>query len=117
MLFGNIVTPLIGLTIAGAAALIARQRGVLKLVSIVFLVLAVVLVVGGVTFLADFGSLLPTLGERVTPAFRAATTKTVVIALLAAAAAVWLGVGGLRAARDGRSSGPADKSADLVVGH
>ena len=116
-LFGSIVTPIIGLAIAGSAAVVARQAGVLTLVSVLALVLAGVLVAGGVMFLVDFGAVAPNLSERVSPAFRAATTKTAVIALLAAAASAWLGLAGLRAVRSARSRGPEDKSAGLVVGH
>jgi hypothetical protein len=115
-LFGSIATPLIGLTIAAVAALVARQRIMLMVVSLVFLLLALVLVVGGVAFLVDFGGISAKLSERVTPAFHAATVKTTVIALLAALASVWLGLGGLRVARAGAVVSD-DKAAGLVVGH
>ncbi len=117
LLVGSVVTPIIGLTFAGCSALIARHRGVLLTVSVVSLVLGLLLIIGGVTFLSDFGAVAPDLSERVAPAFRAATTKTVVVALLAAGAAVWLGLGGLQALRAGRTSGPEDRSRGLVVGH
>jgi hypothetical protein len=115
-LFGSIVTPLIGLTIAAAVALIARQHGVLMVVSLVFLLLALILVLGGVTFLVDFGGISAKLSERVTPAFHAATVKTTVIALLAAVASVWLGLSGWRVARKAGAEGSEDRSAGLVVG-
>ncbi len=117
LLFGSIVTPIIWLTIAGAAALIARQYRGLMVVSLVFLLLALVLVIGGVAFLVDFGGISAKLSERVTPAFHAATVKTAVIAVLAAVASVWLGLGGLRVAREARVEGNENRSAGLVVGH
>jgi hypothetical protein len=117
LLFGSIVTPIIGLTIAGAAALIARQYRGLMVVSQVFLLLALVLVIGGVAILVDFGGISAKLSERVTPAFHAATVKTAVIAVLAAVASVWLGLGGLRVVREARVEGNGNRSAGLVVGH
>ena len=116
-LLGNIVTPIIGLSIAAAAALINRQRGVLMVVSLAFLLLALILVVGGVTFLVDFGGISAKLSERVTPAFHAATVKTAVIALLAAVASIWLGLGGWRVARAAGADESVDRTAGLVVGH
>jgi hypothetical protein len=116
-LFGNVVTPIIGLTIAAATALIMRQRGMLVAVSLVFLLLAVLLVVGGAVFLADFGGMAAKLSERVTPAFHAATVKTAVIAVLAAVASVSMGWGGFRAARAAQAAMRDDKTAGLVVGH
>lgn len=115
-LVGSIVTPLIGLTIAAAAALVARQRGALMVVSLVFLLLALVLVIGGVTFLVDFGGISAKLSERVTPAFHAATVKAIVIVLLATVASVWLGLSGWRVARDAGAQDSGDRSAGLVVG-
>ncbi len=117
LLFGSVVTPIIGLAIAGAAALIARQRVGLMVVSLVFLLLALFLVIGGVAFLVDFGGIAAKLSERVTPAFRAATVKTTVIAVLAALASCWLGLGGWRAARAAGAGANDGRSAGLVVGH
>ena len=113
---GSIVTPVLGLTVAAAAALIARQRGVLTVVSVVFLLLAAVLLIGGTAFLVDFGGIAAKVSERVAPAFRAATVKTAVIALLAILSSVWLGLGGLRVARTAGREAIGDRSAGLVVG-
>jgi len=96
---GNVVTPILGLSIASAAALVARQRVVLKVISLAFLVLALGLVLGGIAFLAGVGAVAAHIGENMAAAFRAATARTVVIGLLAAVASGWLGVGGWRAAR------------------
>ena len=115
-LIGGIVTPVLGLTIAAAAALIARQRGMLAVVSVMFLLLAMVLLIGGTAFLVDFGGIAAKLSERVTPAFRAATVKTSVIGLLAILTSVWLGLGGLKVVRAAGLEASGDRSAGLVVG-
>ncbi|HEU4828781.1 MAG TPA: hypothetical protein VFT04_06270 [Gemmatimonadales bacterium] len=118
LLFNSMVTPLLGLAIAGAAAIVARHRGTLRLISGVFLALAGLAIVGGLLFIIDFSALASTLSERVTPGFEVATWKTVAIVLLAAPVAAWLGIGGLRAARaDEGPEGSNDSTAGLVVGH
>ena len=118
LVFNSMVTPLLGLAIAGASAIIARHHGILRLVSGVLLAVAAFAVIGGILFVIDFSALSSTLSERVTPGFEVATWKTVVIVLLAAPVAAWLGIGGFRAARaDAAPAGPQDGSARLVVGH
>jgi hypothetical protein len=117
LVFNSMVTPLLGLAIAAAAAIVARHYGTLRLISGVFLALAVFAVVGGLLFIVDFSALSSSLSDRVTPGFEIATWKTVAIVLLAAPVAAWLGLGGLRAAR--AEAGPAGPqgSSGLVVGH
>ncbi len=118
LVFNSMVTPLLGLAIAGASAIVARHHGVLRLVSGVLLAVAAFAVIGGILFVIDFSALSSTLSERVTPGFEVATWKTVVIVLLAAPVAAWLGIGGFRAARaDAVPEGPEGGSARLVVGH
>lgn len=116
LVFNSMVTPLLGLAIAAASAIVARHWGTLRLISVVFLALAVLAVVGGLLFIVDFSALASSLSERVTPGFKVATWKTVAIVLLAAPVAAWLGIGGLRAAR--ADEGPeGSQGAGLVIGH
>ena len=113
--FNSLVTPLLGLVIAAAAALIADHRRTLQVVSVVFLAMGAFAAVGVLLFLVDFGGIAKGLGEASAPTFRAATWKAVVLALLLLPVAVWFGVGGLRAARStpGEAGGG---SGNLVVG-
>lgn len=118
LVFNSMVTPLLGLAIAAASAIVARHVGTLRLVSGVFLALAAFAVLGGLLFLIDFSALSAGLSERVTPGFEVATWKTVAIVLLAAPVAAWLGIGGLRVARaEAGSAGSRSNDAGLVVGH
>lgn len=113
--FNSLVTPLLGLVLAAAAALIARQYRALRVVSVAFLVVAAFALVGGLLFLVDYNGVSSGLSERAASAFRVATWKTALIALLVVPAALWFGIGGLRAA----SARPADgegTSGSLVVG-
>lgn len=117
LVFNSMVTPLLGLAIAAAAAIVARHRGTLRLISGAFLALAALAVLGGLLFIIDFSALTSSLSERVTPGFKVATWKTVAIVLLAAPVAAWLGIGGLRAARAGVGPEGSQGSSGLVVGH
>ena len=118
LVFNSMVTPLLGLAVAAASAIVARHVGTLRIVSGVFLALAVFAVLGGILFVVDFTALSAGLSERVTPGFEVATWKTVAIVLLAIPVAAWLGIGGLRAARaEAGSAGSRSNDAGLVVGH
>jgi hypothetical protein len=118
LVFNSMVTPLLGLAIAAASAIVARHVGTLRLISGLFLALAVFAVLGGLLFIIDFNALSAGLSERVTPGFEVATWKTVAIVLLAIPVAAWLGIGGLRAARaEAGSAGSRSNDAGLVVGH
>jgi hypothetical protein len=117
LVFNSMVTPLLGLAIAAAAAIVARHWGTVRLISVVFLALAVLAVLGGLLFIVDFSALASSLSERVTPGFKVATWKTVAIVLLAAPVAAWLGIGGLRAARADVGPAGSQGSSGLVVGH
>jgi len=111
--FNSIVTPILGLVIAAAAALIARHRKVLLTVSGVFLALAAFAVIGGLIFVLDYNGLAGGLSERAAAGFRVATWKTALIVLLLIPAAIWFGIGGLRAAG---TDGAPDSSGDLIIG-
>jgi|SRR5688572_3649480 hypothetical protein len=115
--FNALVTPLLGLAIAAAVALLAGHRGVLLMVSVLFLLLAGFVAIGGTTFLLDSGKVTANLGAEASRSFRVATWKTIVVVLCALPAAVWFGISGLRAAR---SASPLDESqgsgSGLVVG-
>lgn len=117
LVFNSMVTPLLGLAIAAASAIVARHRGTLRLISGVFLALAALAVIGGLLFIVDFTALASSLSERVTPGFQVATWKTVAIVLLAAPVAAWLGIGGLRAARADVGPEGSQARSGLVVGH
>ena len=69
------------------------------MVSVLFLLLAAFVAVGGVTFLMDSGKVTADLGPEALRSFRVATWKTIVVVLCALPAAVWFGITGLRAAR------------------
>lgn len=115
--FNALVTPLLGLAIAAAVAFLAGHRGVLLMVSVLFLLLAAFVAVGGVTFLMDSGRVTSNLSAEASRSFRVATWKTIVVVLCALPAAVWFGITGLRAAR---SASVLDESqgsgSGLVVG-
>jgi hypothetical protein len=117
LVFNSMVTPLLGLAIAAASAIVARHRGTLRLISGVFLALAALVVIGGLLFVVDYTALASSLSERVTPGFQVATWKTVAIVLLAAPVAAWLGIGGLRAARADVAPEGSEGRSGLVVGH
>lgn len=117
LLFNSMVTPLLGLVIAGAAALIARHRKTLAFISALFLALGALTVVGGILFLVDFNALAPGLNTGVTGAFKVATWKTILIVLFMLPAAFWFGFGGLRAARGVKAvSASQNTDGNLVVG-
>jgi hypothetical protein len=71
--------------------------------------------VGGLLFVIDYGGVSSGLSERAASSFRVATWKTAVIALLVVPAALWFGIGGLRAA-NARPAGGEGTSGSLVVG-
>ena len=97
--FNALVTPLLGLAIAAAVAFLAGHRGVLLMVSVLFLLVALFVAVGGVTFLLDSGKVTANLGAEASRSFRVATWKTIVVVLCALPAAIWFGITGLRAVR------------------
>lgn len=115
--FNALVTPLLGLAIAAAVAFIVGHRGVLLMVSVLFLLMALFATVGGVTFLMDFGKVTAGLGEEASRSFRVATWKTLFIVLLALPAALWFGISGFRAARGTTVlDGSQGSGSGLVVG-
>ena len=115
--FNALVTPLLGLAIAAAVALLAGHRGVLLMVSVLFLLLAGFVAIGGTTFLLDSGQVTANLGAEASRSFRVATWKTIVVVLCALPAAVWFGISGLRAARSASALDESQGSGSgLVVG-
>jgi hypothetical protein len=115
LVFNSTVTPVLGLVIAAAAAIVAGQWRTLKAVSVLFLVVAALALVGGLMFLVDYSGIAGGLDERAAGSFRVATWKTAMIVLLLLPAAIWLGIGGLRAAR-GAAVRVHDRNENLVVG-
>ncbi|HEX6645478.1 MAG TPA: hypothetical protein VF037_12425 [Gemmatimonadales bacterium] len=115
LVFNSTVTPVLGLVIAAAAAIVAGQWRALRVISVLFLVVAAVALVGGLMFLVDYSGIAGGLDERAAGSFRVATWKTALIVLLLLPAAIWLGIGGLRASRGG-SAPVQDRNANLVVG-
>ena len=120
ILLSAVVTPLLALGIAFAAAFLARHRVVVRVLSALALALGVALLVAVVVFLFDYGVLAKDIDPRVASGFRVATWKTVGTMLIAIPAVFWFGIGGWRAAKDGGGSagqgGSGRRSSSLVVG-
>ena len=87
----------------------------LRVVSVVFLALAIFAILGAVLFVVDFSGISSGLGERSAPGFTVATWKTVAIAVLLLPAAAWFGVEGLRVSGRAPAQVQGDRG-NLVVG-
>lgn len=115
-----VITPLLALGIAFAAAFLARHRLVVRVLAALSLAAGIALVGAVVLFLVDYSVLATDIDPRVAPGFRVATWKTVGTMLIAIPAVFWFGVGGWRAARDGGApagrEGSGKRSSNLVVG-
>jgi hypothetical protein len=116
-----VITPLLALGIAFAAAFLARHRLVVRILSVLAMATGVALIVAVAVFLFDYAVLAKDIDPRVAAGFRVATWKTVGTMLIAIPALLWFGIGGWRAARDGGGGdgldAPRKRSSDLVVGH
>ena len=119
ILLSAVVTPLLAMGIAFAAAFLARHRAVVRTLAVLALVVGIALVVAVVVFLFDYSVLAKDIDPRVAPGFRVATWKTVGTMLIAIPAVFWFGIGGWRAAKDGGTAGQGGsgrRSSGLVVG-
>ena len=115
-----VVTPLLALGIAFAAAFLARHRVVVRVLAALALAAGIGLVIAVVVFVLDYSVLARDIDPRVAPGFRVATWKTVGTMLIAIPAVFWFGIGGWRAAKDGGATagqgGSSRRSSGLVVG-
>ena len=112
ILFNSLVTPLLGLGLAIAAAYLARHRATLAACSGLALVVAAIATIGLVAFVLAGVAVAAKADAAVRPTVSVATWKTVVLALAIIPSAALLGLGGMRA-RQGEVSNHQD---GLVVG-
>jgi len=120
ILLSAVVTPLLALGIAFAAAFLARHRVVVRVLSALAIAAGIGLVAAVVLFVLDYSVLARDIDPRVAAGFRVATWKTVGTMLIAIPAVFWFGIGGWRAAKDGGATagqgGSGRRSSSLVVG-
>jgi len=115
ILFNSLVTPLLGLGLAMAAAYIGRHRGILAACSGIALVAAAVMTLALVAFIIASLSVNAKADVQLKSTVSVATWKTVILALAIIPAAALLGVGGMRALR-GTADSRFDPQSGLVVG-
>ena len=99
IVFGALLTPVLGLALAMGAAVVLRRRRTLVVLSVISLVSAGLLLVGSVAFFLTYRTVLPAAGSPSRAAVSAAAWAALITAGLAAAAAGWMGCGGWIAAR------------------
>ena len=115
ILFNSLVTPLLGLGVAMAAAYIGRHRGILAACSVIALVAATIMTLALVAFVIASMSVNAKADVQLKETVSVATWKTVILALAIIPAAALLGLGGMRALR-GTTDGRFDAQSGLVVG-
>ena len=99
LLAGFVLTPLLGMMLALAAAAVLEHRGVVRVLSIVNLVLVPLWVIATLGFALDVLQLRATVPEEGRSTFDIGATKAAVKHLTMAVGVAWLGIAGLRATR------------------
>lgn len=115
ILFNSLVTPLLGLGLAIAAAYLGNHRSILAVCSGIALVAAGVMALALVAFVFASLSVGAKADVQLKSTVSVATWKTVILALAIIPAAALLGLGGMRALR-GMVDSRFDPQSGLVVG-
>lgn len=116
LLSGFVLTPLLGLGVACALALVLGHRTVLRVLAILCVVGAVLLLVAAIDFSLDVIQLRRNVPDAQRWSFQVGALKALVKHLSGAAALAWLGLATRRALRSGRfEQGARSAVAPLVV--
>lgn len=118
LFLNSVATLLLAMAIAMGAAYLARQRGMVRVLAWLSLLMGLALIAAVAALLAGHGAMRAATAPALKGAFGLATGKAVVMFVLALLVAGWFGFGGLRSLRGLESEGLSEGNAGgLVVGH
>lgn len=115
ILSGFLMTPMVGVVMAFAAASVLDQRRSLKVFGILAAVVAVILIAAALLFVLDVLQVRATLEEEERTRILIGGAMALVKYLVAAGCLVWLSLAGIRASRGARSDRKGRGSGPILV--